>query len=123
MIGEPAAVSESIVTVTSATFDALVINGDGPIVVEFMSYGCAHCRVLEPVLRQVAAELANRERIMRVNVAIESNLAGVYDIRVTPTLVMFLDGREVGRVAGPPPRVAGLTAIVTRPFAGAGGAR
>jgi thioredoxin 1 len=120
MIDEPATVSQSIVTVTGATFDALVIHGSGPVVVEFMSYGCSHCRVLEPVLRQVAESLVFRERILRVNVAVEDELAGVYDIRVTPTLVMFLDGRAVGRIEGPAPRAASLIAAVTRPFAGAG---
>ncbi len=40
----------SIQTVTNATFQDLILDGQGPIAVEFMSYGCAYCRALEPVL-------------------------------------------------------------------------
>lgn len=123
MIGEPTAVSPPIATVTAATFDALVIHGTGPIVVEFMSYGCMHCRVLEPVLRQVAESLVSQEQIMRVNVAVEGGLADEYNVRVTPTLVLFLDGREIGRSEGPAPEASSLTTIVTRPFARVEGAR
>jgi thioredoxin-like negative regulator of GroEL len=122
MIDQEAHVSPPIATVTGESFDALVIGGTGPIVVEFMSYGCGHCRVLEPVLQQVAQSLVFQEQMMRVNVAVEAELAEDYGIRVTPTLVMFLDGREIGRSEGPAPHASSLTAIVTRPFAGPGGA-
>ena len=45
---------DKIQTVTSSTFTRLVLEAEGPIAVEFMSYGCAHCRAIEPVLEQVA---------------------------------------------------------------------
>jgi thiol-disulfide isomerase/thioredoxin len=45
---------DKIQTVTSNTFTRLVLEAEGPIVVKFMSYGCAHCRAIEPVLEQVA---------------------------------------------------------------------
>jgi thioredoxin-like negative regulator of GroEL len=101
---------------TGATFDALVVRGDGPIVVEFMSYGCSHCRALEPVLLQVAGALVHRVRVMRVNVAVDADLAAAYRVRVTPTLVSFLDGGEIARVEGPRPAFASLSTTVTRPF-------
>jgi thioredoxin 1 len=108
----------AIMTVTGATFDALVLQADRPTIVEFMSYGCTHCRALEPVLGQVATSLAARERTLRVNVALDAQLASDYRIRVTPTLLMFLGGREVGRLEGPRPNAASLRASVTRPFVG-----
>jgi thioredoxin 1 len=83
-----------------------------------MSYGCVHCRALEPMIREVAESLVDRVRILRVNVAVEHDLADFYGIRVTPTLVMFFNGREVGRTEGPPPDPARLSEIVTAPFAG-----
>ena len=46
---------------TSDTFAKLVLEGEGPIAVEFMSYGCAHCQIIEPVLQQVAA-MVNRNK-------------------------------------------------------------
>ena len=54
--------SDKIQTVTSSTFTRLVLQAEGPIAVEFMSYGCAHCRVIEPVLEQVAQMVEPRER-------------------------------------------------------------
>jgi len=59
----PGRSSGRIQTVTSSTFNPLVLEGEGPIVVEFMSYGCAHCRVLEPVLQQVAEMVKSKEKI------------------------------------------------------------
>ena len=107
---------DKIQTVTGNTFESLVLNGQGPIVVEFMSYGCAHCRVMEPVLQQVAQMVEPKEKILRVNIALEQELADSYQIQGTPTFVMFLNGTEVGRVEGPPPRVSSVLAMVTEPF-------
>ena len=108
--------SDKIRTVTGSTFDPLVLEGEGPIVVEFMSYGCAHCRVIEPVLQQVAQMLKAKEKILRVNTAVEQGLADRYQIQGTPTLIMFLNGKQVGRVEGPTPSVSSLLTEVTRPF-------
>ena len=108
---------EAIRTATSATFGALVLNQAGPIAVEFMSYGCAHCRVLEPGLQQAAAMVKSTEKIVRVNVAIDHELAARYDVNVTPTLVMFLDGAPVARAQGPRPHLPSLLAVLTGPFA------
>ena len=108
--------SDSIRTVSSHTFSALVLEGEGPIVVEFMSYGCAHCRVIEPVIQQVAEMVKSKEKIFRVNIAVEQELADSYEIRGTPTLIMFLNGKEVGRVEGPHPAVSSVMTAVTQPF-------
>lgn len=108
--------SDKIATVTGSTFTRLVLEGEGPIVVEFMSYGCAHCRVIEPVLQQVAGMVKATEKIFRVNNAVDQELVDSYEILGTPTLVMFLDGNEVARVEGPRPTVSSILAIVTQPF-------
>ena len=110
-------VAEKVTTVTASTFSTSVLHGRGPVVVEFMSYGCAHCRVLEPVLQNVAAMLATEETFYRVNVAVDEELANTYGIRGTPTLVLFRDGREVGRIEGPHPAATTLLKVVTDGFA------
>ena len=107
---------DAIETVTGTTFAPSVLEGEGPIAVEFMSYGCAHCRVLEPILQQVAKQVATKERLFRVNIATEEGLAESYGIAGTPTLIMFLNGKEVGRVDGPHPTVRTVLAAVTQPF-------
>ena len=101
---------------TSSTFTRLVLEAKGPIVVEFMSYGCAHCRAIEPVLEQVAEMVEPQEKIFRVNIAVEQELADSYQIQGTPTLVMFLNQNEVGRVEGPSPTVSSVLTAVTQPY-------
>jgi thioredoxin 1 len=107
---------DRIQSVTSSTFDSLVLEGQGPIAVEFMSYGCAHCRLLEPVIQRVAEMIQPRQKIFRVNIAVEPELAETYAIGGTPTLVMFSNGSEVARAEGPRPNEASLLELVTRPF-------
>ena len=108
--------SDKIRTVTSSTFRALVLEGEGPIVVEFMSYGCVHCRAIEPVLEQVAETVKSKEKIFRINIAVEQELADSYEVQGTPTLIMFLNGKEIGRDEGPQPTVSGVLTAVTQPF-------
>ena len=107
---------DAIQTVTRDTFTKLVLEAAGPTAVEFMSYGCAHCRAIAPVLEQVAKMVGPREKIFRVNIAVEEELAGSYQIQGTPTLVMFLNQNEVGRVEGPSPTVSSVLTAVTQPF-------
>jgi thioredoxin 1 len=108
--------SDSIGTVTGSTFSSLVLEAEGPIVVEFMSYGCVHCRAIKPVLEKVAETVKSKEKIFRVNTAVEEKLSDSYEIQGTPTLIMFLNGKEVGRVEGPHPTVASVMTAVTQPF-------
>ena len=107
---------DRIRTVTASTFDRLVLNGEGPIVVEFMSYGCAHCGVIEPDLQQVAEMVESTEKIFRVNIALDRELADAYEVQGTPTLIMFLNGAVVGREEGPSPDVSNLLAVVRQPY-------
>jgi thioredoxin-like negative regulator of GroEL len=107
---------DRILTVTSKTFEELVLDAEGPVVAEFMSYGCSHCRAMEPVLQQVAGMVEPEETVVRVNVAVEHALATSYDIQATPTFIMFLGGRELTRVEGPSPDVSTVLAALTQPF-------
>lgn len=107
---------DGIPSLDAAGFEVHVLQGHGPIAVEFMSYSCAHCGAMEPVLQQVAETLRSREPIFRVNVAVEVDLASTYEIEGTPTLIMFSEGREVGRSEGPDPDAATVLEAVTAPF-------
>ena len=110
--------TDLIRTVTQESFADEVLAASGPVVVEFMSYGCEYCRALEPVLDQVAALAKSKSRFFRVNVAVELDLAEAYEIESTPTLIMFLNGKIVGRSEGPSPTVSSLLTAVTQPFRG-----
>ena len=103
-------------TTTADSFDSDVLKAAGPTAVEFMSYGCTHCRTIEPVVIAVAKALLNKVRFVRVNVGIDQALANDYNVAGTPTFVMFLDGEEVGRVEGPQPSYAAVMSAITKPF-------
>jgi len=108
--------SDKIPTVTGNTFKPLVLEGTGPIAVEFMSYGCEHCGTIEPILQQVAEMVKAKGKIYRVNVAVDPELGDRYAVKATPTLVMFMNGRQVGKVEGPRPTVASVLTAVAQPF-------
>jgi thioredoxin 1 len=108
--------SDRIRTVTTATFHSLVLEAKQPVVVEFMSYGCSHCETIEPILQQVAEMVKSKGQVFRVNIAVERGLAQSYEIDSTPTLLMFMNGKELGRVEGPPPTVSGVLTAITQPF-------
>jgi thioredoxin 1 len=71
---------------------------------------------MEPILQQVAEMVKSKEKIFRVNTADDQELTDRYAIQGTPTVVMFLNGKEVGRAEGPPPRLSSVLTAVTHPF-------
>ncbi len=103
-------------TLDSASFRTMVLESDGRVAVEFMSYGCGYCRAIEPLLRQVAEMVEGQEAIFRVDITASPDLASDYQVSGTPTFVMFLNGQEVGRVEGPDPTLSSVTQAVTGPF-------
>ena len=108
--------TDAIRDIDADDFDPLVLEASGPVAVEFMSYSCSHCAAVEPILQQVAQTIRADEAVYRVNVVSEEELATTYGIQGTPTFVMFLGGREVGRVEGPHPGLHSVMAAVTQPF-------
>jgi thioredoxin-like negative regulator of GroEL len=103
-------------TLTGSTFKPLVLDAQGRIAVEFMSYGCSHCRAIEPILQKVATMVQSNEKVFRVNVGVDQDLASQYAIDGTPTLIMFMNGSEVGRAEGPQPTVESVMTAITQPF-------
>lgn len=75
----------AIALVTDDTFAILVDRGVGPIVVEFMSYGCPSCQEMEPVLPEISLMLQSEVRIFRVDIGIEETLAASLDFAVIDT--------------------------------------
>jgi len=115
-IGSSFVSGTEVQTVTQETFDQLVLNGTGPIAVEFMSYSCEHCRAMEPVLEKVAEMVKSKGTIFKVNIAVDPELGDRCGVRATPTFVMFLNGNIVGRSEGPSPTVSSIMTAVAQPF-------
>ncbi len=88
------------VEVTDADWDAQVLGGDVPVLVDFWAPWCAPCRTVEPMVRDLAARYAGRLDVARLNVDAEPRSAVRYDVLTLPTLILFRDGEPVERIAG-----------------------
>lgn len=85
-------------------FEAEVLSAPLPVVVDFWAVWCGPCRMMAPVLDQLAEDYEGSVKFTKVNVDENQELAARYGIMSIPTLVIFKDGREVGRVVGYMPR-------------------
>jgi thioredoxin 2 len=84
----------------AANFDRHVGASELPLVVDFWAPWCGPCRMMAPAYEQVAAKLAPRVRLAKVDTEAEPAIAARFGIRSIPTLVVFRDGREIARTSG-----------------------
>lgn len=92
------------VTVTDATFAAEVEQSKGLTVVDFWATWCGPCRILSPILEQLATERAGELKVAKVDVDENQRTAARFNIRSMPTLLFFKDGQPVGQIVGAVPR-------------------
>lgn len=88
------------IAATDQEFAQAVLNADGLVMVDFWATWCASCRMLAPILDELAAEDAGRVAIVKVNVDENPDYATQYQVRRTPTIVFFRDGLEIERIVG-----------------------
>ncbi len=86
--------------VDDASFAREVLRSDLPVVVDFWSPGCAPCRMLEPVIVDLATDYAGRVKVVELNAAEAGHTAARFGVMGTPTVLFFRRGREVERVVG-----------------------
>jgi len=92
-----------IPTVTDDAFAAEVLESERPVLVDFTAAWCPPCRVMKPVLAELAAEREDL-RIVELDVDAEQRTAAEYGVLSMPTFILFRDGREVQRLVGARPR-------------------
>ena len=85
--------SESIVYVTDATFEAEVLQSTQPVLVDYWAEWCGPCRMIAPILDEVAADYAGRVKVCKLNVDENQATPPKYGIRGIPTLMLFREGK------------------------------
>jgi thioredoxin 1 len=91
-------------SVTDATFERDVLRSDKPVLVDFWAEWCAPCRKVEPLLAEIAAEMADQIEIVKLNIDENPQTAMTYQVMSVPTLTMFKNGEPVQSVAGAKPK-------------------
>jgi len=92
--------NKNIVYLNSRNFDQEVINSEKPVLVDFYADWCGPCRMISPIIDQLADEYQGKVKIAKLNVDESGFIANEYGVMGVPTLIFFKNGREVGRLVG-----------------------
>lgn len=89
-----------VLDISSAEFETTVLKADKPVVVDFWAPWCGPCRMIAPSLDQLQQEWGDKVQIVKVNVDDNPDVAAKYGVRGIPTMVVFKNGEEAGRLTG-----------------------
>ncbi|MFC4947046.1 thioredoxin family protein [Pseudonocardia sp. GCM10023141] len=95
-----------IVTVTDATYEELVLRAELPVLLDFTAEWCPPCRMITPVLREIAVEQAGRLVVAQLDVDADPGTPAALGVLAMPTLVLFSRGEIVARSTGAKPKAA-----------------
>lgn len=105
------------VTVTDATFQAEVIDSDVPVLVDFWASWCSPCKMIAPIVEELADEFEGRVKIAKVDVDANPVIPGMFGVMSIPTLMLFKGGKAEERIVGyqPKPKLKAILDTVVTP--------
>lgn len=92
--------SQHVAAVTDDAFEKEVLQSDVPVLVDFWAEWCGPCRMIAPIVEQVAAEAAGKLKVLKLNVDENPATPPKYSIRGIPTLILFKDGKPAATQVG-----------------------
>lgn len=92
------------ITVSDDTFDEEVVNSDVPVLVDFWAEWCAPCKMIAPIVEQLADEYDGKVKVAKLDVDSNPKVAMTFGIRSIPTLLIFKGGSPVDQVVGAVPK-------------------
>jgi thioredoxin 1 len=104
MAQEANAVTVKPVTITDANFQSEVVESDQVVLVDFWATWCGPCRMIAPVIEELASDFDGRAKIAKLDVDTNPQVASALGVMSIPTLLFFKDGRVVDQLVGAAPK-------------------
>ena len=90
----------STYTISDATFDEEISSATEPVIVDFWAEWCGPCKMIAPVLEEIASDYEGKVKVAKLNVDDNPDIARRFDVMSIPTLIVFQDGKPAKRMVG-----------------------
>ena len=101
----------AVTTLSDSTFDETVASDGTPVLVDFWAEWCGPCKMIAPILEEIADEQGEALQVAKINVDEAGDIARRFEVMSIPTLILFKDGEPVKRIVGAKPKQALLDDI------------